>query len=421
MPQNLEPPIYLDPFVKAGGLFSRLEVTLDGVRIAGPSLEECSGHYQHVNRLFCTEKIRREKFGDQIFWMSNSNDKKYVQGQDAVQGNANPYRYTAKVDQVISKNLKACMKPLMFEAADVSQPNVSTFGSDAFFPLSTQCNSLRTITGQKNSNSFLHPTLKASFALVKAGPDITACIERADVSDTEFFSDVGGITAPALHPAVTVTIKSVTLFYQSLTLADPLEIAKHQTKVLKYYCDLPTHRTNTLATGTTHDVQKVLITPGSRLLYLFFVKESQYRPESRANSFFSCRFKFPPGLDQLHLNLLGRENLIFARGFQGLGSTKCRNSPSARTYVTELQKAGLYSKGMDDFFPPSHADTHAYDNVILIDLFPYASALKEMATLEVILTYSEAAKLGWKLKTICVSQVIHEWNPEKKWTSTPMI
>jgi hypothetical protein len=414
-PDLLTPVAYLDPFVKAGVFFNRLEVTLDGIRIEAPVVEDSFAHFQHLNRLFCSDRVRRELYGDRIQWMSNSHDKSYVQEQVAAQLGQPLFTYTAAVARSINPNLKACMKPLLFAAADVSEPAVCFFGHDGSFPFNTQCNAMRIISGQKNSNAFLHPGLSASFVLVKTTPTITAGIERADVNDTEFFDFATAITAP-LNPLLTLTIKSVSLIYESLILDDVAEIRKIHDAKLRYYCDMPIHRLMTLAVGTTHDHQKITLPAMTKLVFLFFVVESQYRPQSKANSFFSSRFKFPPFLDEIHLSLMGKEDLIFARGFRGMGSTKCRNSQSARLFVNELIKKGLYSKTFDDFFPPTDATIHGYDQALVLDFFPYASALKEVSTLEVDLTYSDASVANWKLKAICMVQIIHEYTKKEKWT-----
>ena len=72
LPQELTPICYLDPFVQGGVFFNRLEVCLDGIAIQPPGYDDFHATYQHCNRLFTTEEIRREKYGEPILWMSKS-------------------------------------------------------------------------------------------------------------------------------------------------------------------------------------------------------------------------------------------------------------------------------------------------------------------------------------------------------------
>ena len=309
------------------------------------------------------------------------------------------------------------MKPLMFDAAAASVPAFSFFGMDGHFAIGNQNNALRALTGQMRSNSFLPLGVQASFTLMKRKPDIEAGIERADVNDTRFFSHLAdAIQAPGTHPALAVTIKSVTLTYESVLLKDQGDVARISRSPLRYYFDYVIMRCNTLASGVLHDHQKIQLPRHTMFVYLIFQLESHFIPAGRANAYLSNRFKFPPNLDEIHLNLTGKEGLVFQRGFKGVSQAAGRHSTSMRLYVSELIKQGLYTKTFDDFFPVPHADTHAFDQAILLDLTPYQDELKEMGSLEVILKYSAASVTKWYLRTFGIVPACHQYSPTNLWT-----
>jgi hypothetical protein len=289
------------------------------------------------------------------------------------------------------------------------------FGWDGHFVVGNQNNALRVITGQRRSNSFLPLGVQASFTLHKRKPTLQEAIERADVLDTGIFGQ-GAVAAPATHAALTVAITSVTLTYESIILKDPSDVARISKSTIRYYFDAVFMRCNLLGNGGMFDHQKVQIPSKALFLYIVFQRESQFIPSGRANCSLTNRYKFPPGLDELHMNLTGKEGLIFQRGFKGLSLATCRHSNSLHVYVAELCKAGLYTKGFDDMFPETDNNGIGFDQTILVDLTPFREDLMQMSTMDVILKYNVAAVPGWYMRVFGIVPACHTYSPSNLWT-----
>jgi hypothetical protein len=305
----------------------------------------------------------------------------------------------------------------MFDTAAASKPKFSFFGFDGHFTVGNQNNALRVITGQRRSNAFLPLGLQASFTLHKRKPTLAEAIERADVLDREIFGNpAAGVQAPGTHAALTVNIISVTLTYESVTLKHQSDVDRISKSTLRYFFDAVFMRCNLLADGVLFDHQRVQIPRNAYFLYIIFQRESQFLPSGRANCHLTNRFKFPPNLDELHMNLTGKEGLIFQRGFKGLSLAAGRHSNSLQVYVAELCKAGLYTKGFDDMFPELTNHGIGFDQSILLDLTPYQEDLTQMSTLDVILKYNAAAVPNWYMRVFGIVPACHTYSKSNLWT-----
>jgi hypothetical protein len=454
MPQELEPAIYINPLLGGRTFFSNIEVVLDGTRIELPLLSDQGMHFQVLNRLFCTDGVRKDKYGDFLYWISTDEERTHSAAVPAEEGfpelpilfkvpprvspsrpvkGETPDQEKARLDRderlrrpipyepppfkayVPAKplyrhpQLIKVMNSLAFEAKEDSNPAMIMVGFDCIPPISMQCNALRMITKQKIENSYLHPGIKVDFTLTKT-KELDACIERASVSDDEYFDENGVIPDPE---ELKVEFVGMFLAYESCILEDQL-IAELKKATNRYYIDWPHMRTNDLAHGVMYDEQRLILPAGTKVVYLCFLYEPQIVLKAKRNSYLSTRYTFPPFLQELHLKLVGKEGLIFKEGFQGL-TMEARKSVSLKLYHADLVRKGLYSRHFD-YFCPRQTSGFGYDQAIVMDLSHYK--LEDTSELTVVLKYKDTtARPRWFLRTYPVTQGMLEYSEKSKWSS----
>lgn len=431
-PEKLNPPIYVNPLLGGTCFFRKCDVSLDRIPIQSNNFEPNDHlHYQALHRLFCSEGLRKEKYGKPLTWLSHPAEKAYadavtevpavpalpVIGDRAAQAGV---AYVAGKPVYRHPNLVKAMESLVFEGKGTSQPAAFSFGFDGVFPLSCQSNALRQITRQKIDNGVLHPGMEFSISLLKQKP-FEAAVENANVTDDAYFGiggqaiDDAAVAAPFIRN-VTFTVKGLFLTYESIILESPDQLERLKRTVMRYYCDVALYRNNNLTPNVQYDRQLVSVPAGARLLYLAFLFEPQILYGARKNSWLSARYRFPPGLDTVQLTMTGRDGLIFKDGLQGLGVRGGRSSPSLRTYVRDLVRKGLYSRDFDAFFPPHDVSPHGYDQALLVDLTPYK--IKEGTVLTVDMTYqpTQGSPVGWYLRSYHVLQRQMDYSEKTRWS-----
>jgi hypothetical protein len=427
-PLELNPAIYIDQRVLGQALYSSIDITMDGIKLEGPNLVNQAYQYQAINRTFCTDKVRREKYGTPLRWVANTNERQFIASavaREALEGRnvianvweqRNPRAYRPAVKQWIHPNLENAMQKLDFGADELeTTPVMMNIGFDGYFPISSQCNALYELTKQKNDNQYLRPGSEIVFQLIRRMPQPYVAFDRVIVPDREYFGfeDIATGTPPFV-----VTIKSITLTYESIILQNKDHIEKLSTKAYRYLCDVPFLRENKLDAGGFHNNVKIPLPKGTKLVFLYFCFEGQIIPNSRRGSFLAPRFRFAPNLDEMRLHLLGRENLVVGRGLRHLGNAEGRRSESLRTFHALLVRQGLYTRSFDDWFPKWVDNAVGYDQVIPVDLTYMAPALRESVTsLEVDLVYKDqAARPNWVLRSLSLVERCYEYSPKTSWT-----
>jgi hypothetical protein len=427
-PHLLLPPMYVDQRMGGQFLYSSIDVTMDGIKMEGPNLVNQASQYQTINRTFCSDETRRAKYGTPLKWMSNSTQRAYQTSAIAVEAReareliadvwaAREARaYVPATKQSIHPLLADAMDGTYFSADGVDGHSTRmALGFDGYFPISTQCNALLEITGQKNENQYLRPGSEIVFQLMRRTPNLYSAIERANVDDQRFY---GFAAINVATPPFKIYIRSITLTYESVILQNKDYLVKLSTKSYRYLCDVPFLRENKLSHGGFHDNVKVPLPKGTKFVFLYFCFEGQILPNSREASFVSNRFRFAPNLDELRLHLLGRENLVVARGLKHLGNADGRHSESLRSFHAQLVRQKLYTKSFDEWFPRWVNNHIGYDQVLPIDLTWMAKDLRESVTsLEVDLTYKEeAAREHWVLRSLSLVERVYEYSTKTSWT-----
>jgi hypothetical protein len=446
-PANLNPAMYINPLLGGQVFFNKLEVTLDGARIEGPNFEGNDAYiYQILNRVYCTDGARKEKYGENFQWISTSSEMRHNAAAAAIEGRPafplfrtqqtvnglaanlqppwdaaqNAVAYVPAVPLFRHSSLVRVMSSLTYDALDDAghfEPNVLRFGFDGYFPISCQNNALRALNkGHKVENKWLHPETEFCFVLHKREP-LHGAFERADVTDVQYFGGEGAAGAapavPALVcPGFTVAIESVTLTYEVVTLEkDALDLAKKGPET--YLCDVPQMRQRHLEPNVLLGTPRFILPARTRFIYLVFLHESQINAGARPNSFLTGRLRYPHHLDTVKIDLPGREGLIFGDGLDGLGTKMARSSMKNREYVADLVRRGLYSKSFDTLFPPTRDNNYSLDQALVYDMTPFD--LKEPQEMTVTLTYSLASKEGWYLRLYALVQRSYEYSERDRW------
>ena len=408
-PNLLDPNIWINPHLNAATFFARTTVSMDNQNIPGGDMSSLVFQYNLVNKIMTTDEVRRKKYGSAYLWPSNTSElatEGEVQEQQPTA--ANGLTYIAPVDIYRHPNLAACQDVLtMTERGNT----VCTMNGclEGTWPLSTQCNGLLQLNSVHNGPSFLRPGVTIDISLEQRAP-LSGLIERADVTDDNYFHIADLPVTVAIAP-YDITIKKITVLYESMTLHDPHEVARLENSILDYPVDVPHINNNDLMPGISQQSLTVSIPRGAKIVYLFFTHEVQKMHGAAPNSALSGRFTIPPGLSEIHLDLVGRDDIVLKQGFVGLD--KPRSSHSLRAFHTELIKKGLYSKDYDTWMPPTGLP---YDFILPIDLSPYHKNLQEISTMTVRLTYTTPSRPRWSLRSIAVVQRVYSWDSKNKWS-----
>ena len=114
--QEKLPSVYLESALGGASFFSKIEVEVNGYPISdvsGPSLGNHGWFYAIFNKVFCTEKLRMDKYDRNIPRVSTETDRKPATGNAAS-----------------PRDLHESAESLEFDAETVSKPKMSVFGFD---------------------------------------------------------------------------------------------------------------------------------------------------------------------------------------------------------------------------------------------------------------------------------------------------
>jgi hypothetical protein len=409
-PRSLVPKTYFNATLNGHSMIGRVEVAMDGVTIPTPPVDDQLFHYQHLNRIFSSHGLMREKYGDVLSWISNASEHKYSEAQVAVEATIDPQtKYVPEKAVYRHPTLEKVMATLEFDENMASDPLVINCGFDGVFPLSCQNNALRLITKQKVENGFLHPSADISITLSKRVP-IHTLLERAELTAKQLFDPTEDVAA---HANVYLTIKSIRLAYESVTLDDPVKLKKIREGLSRYYYDVPILRQHHLDSGVMDDTKRISLPAGCKFIYLTWIWEGHRTHNAKPNSNMTVRYKFPTNLKSVELSMTGREGLLFREGLIDLD--KGRRSPSLREYHADLVRRGLYTKSFENFYPPARDDNVGYDHAFLLDLTPYP--IPEGAELVVQMKYNATlSPTRHVLRAFCVVQKVMEYTVAGRWT-----
>jgi len=445
-PQELDPPLWINPHAAGQTLFSRLDVTIDNQRVdCSETIGEHWFEYNVANRTICSSALRREKYGEDYKWISNTSERKYIEPVNAreveiiapAQEGALPTLrpYVPAVPLYRHPNLVACQNGIAYDSPTVSVSSTIRAGWDGMFPskhsnvnslttvnnstslflvVSCQNNALRIINKMKNTNGFLHPGVAVDLQLQQRNP-LHILVERGNLTDNVYWQFPAPVDIPDTPVAAvwTIRINKISLLYESALIESLDEIERINRSTLEYPIDVPIERLNDLDGSVMHETATVPLPRGTRLIYLMFLHECQLMPNAVKNSYMSSRFRWPPYLDRMHLSLVGKNGIVYQKGLRDI--SKGRNSHSLRSLHAEMCKKNLYTKNFDAWFPPARNGI-SYDVIIPVDLSYYYKNFKEISALTVELNYTQPSMPRWSLRTFCVTQRVYQYSEKDRWT-----
>jgi hypothetical protein len=141
-PKERYPSVYVPPTLGAMAFISNIAVTIDGVPIDDiHGFSDNHFMYNHLNRVFTTDGVRREKYCTSMDWPSNSEERAYSPEEDEVPADPTAVPPTDKVDRKppkMSKKMERIMDAVTFDDRETSEPMVFSGSIDGIFPFSTQ-------------------------------------------------------------------------------------------------------------------------------------------------------------------------------------------------------------------------------------------------------------------------------------------
>lgn len=393
----------------AASFFGKISISMNNQNIPGGDMSNSIWQYNCVNRVMMSSEQRLLKYGSDYVYPSNTSElasEAAVAEQQPTQ--ANNLTYIAGSDVYRHPALAACQEPLVMTArGNTVCTVVGTL--EGCWPLSTQNNALASLNKVTNSSSFLPAGATVEISLEQRAP-LWSLIDRADTNDANYYHTANLPVLVAVQP-YDVTIKKITVLYESMVLQDPHEISRLENSLLQYVVDVPHLGNCDLMPGISQQSVTVSIPRGTKLVYIYFCHEVQKMAGASPNSWMAGRFTIPPGLSELHLDITGRDGIVMKSGFQQLDSP--HHSHSLRAFHADLLKNGLYSKDYATWMPKTGIP---YDFILPIDLGPYHKSLQEISTMTARLVYATPARTRWSLRSISVVQRMYSWDSTNKWS-----
>jgi len=142
-PQLLDPPIYFNPHAAGLTLYSRMDVTIDNQRVDGSeTIGEHWFEYNVANRTICSSALRKEKYGEDYKWISNTSERRYVEPVAAVEmetiqvqdrpDEVRPYRPAVPLSR--HANLTAAQNVITYDSLGKTASSTIRAGFDGMFP-----------------------------------------------------------------------------------------------------------------------------------------------------------------------------------------------------------------------------------------------------------------------------------------------
>jgi hypothetical protein len=346
---SLLPAVYLDPTLGGQSFFSRIEVLINGEKIAPSYLEEFNYIYQSANRSLTTDDFCRKKYGKKLSGISTSAQR------------------LAGTVATMDPSLKDAARSLTFRRYDSETPNLTRFSFDGNFPFSSQSNVLQSLLQMKNENGFLLPMTTIEVRLHKRQP-LTSMIESCRMLDSVYFSD-GDPPNNQVTPDIAIKMTDLTIVYESFT-PDPRELDDLTKPPINYYVDVPQFTMFSVPAGQKRVDQICEIPARSRVVLIGWAHTNQLWHESSSNKNLHARFRFIPGAINIKLKATGKEGLLFSEGLENIGVPEASSSNWAQAYHGMLTEKELTDESFERLFP-FDSTVVPYKQLLVLDLTDY--------------------------------------------------
>jgi hypothetical protein len=375
-PAELEPDIdrnvFLNPLIGFRAFFNRIDVNIDGIRLEDSNMDPIMAiHYQALNRLLCSEGLKRAKYPDPIRVIRHMAD--LVAGTESLASAEAPLVYPADID--------CGAVPL----------RLGYFGIDGCFPFGTQNNTLRQLTKTKFDQCFFKPGTEFTFILHRTNPARTF-LDSNRPTFTQFFYSQALPDAAQNGCNFRLETTRLGLVYESLILdRNPEAKAKLISLNSKMVCDKPYYRIANITAFLQYQVLKFPIERHTRLLYFVFLTTSQIKNDSREGSFCGTRYHFLDRLTNMKFRLTNYEGLVNYEGVETPGPND--NADHARSFGLrllhgEMFKNGLTNLSFAEWSPSGVANQDGFCKAVVLDLTPYK--IDEPTELSVELKFNNA-------------------------------
>jgi hypothetical protein len=346
---------YLDPALGGATFFSKCEVLINGYLVEGPVVGDAGFVHQIVNRTWCGQNEQRKKYGRTIPRISTMIERTY------------PTAAGSQLSHILAEN--------QFDGQTETRDIVTHFSFDAYWPLCSQSNILRTLQRTDVEGGFLPPETQINIRLHVRSP-IDALIERPRISDAHYNEEAREVEA-ADYLTLFPTFKELFIMYDSVTLESVEQLNRIKRMSIRYYADVPNISLQQVASGSNHTVNTVTIPRATKALVLLWPVEWQIFFNAGRRKNLCGRFTFPANGKRFRINLKDRDGLLIKEGLDDFGVVDAQTSATCRAYHLSLAQKGLYSKPFSSLFPrgPMNLD-RSYDQIIILDLTPYTIADK---------------------------------------------
>jgi hypothetical protein len=390
-----EPPLYLEPSLSAAAFFSDVAVEINGIPVEQSSLGKNAWLFQVFNRVFQGDKVRRQKYDSELVRVTNENDRKI--------GNKDN-----------SPDLKAALTMMDHDARRTTKWKMMRFGTDLVWPLDTQSNTCRALSGVVNQNGYLPPSTTVKITLTKRDP-IGACVENASIPDDVYYTDTVVSEVAQIWEAQW-NIKQFELTYESLTLSSQERMDKIRREATQYYVDKGQVLFQEVSPGQSFTVNTVHVPAGARFLGLFFAQTNQISFNPAQKKPLSARFNMIPGADHVDYEMDGKP-LLFEKGLDKPGvHTQAHVSRSCADLHRYMVHAQLYSRPFDSMFPTAG---YGDDVAVIIDLGD--KVIPVPTTMTVSVKYTNTSPAHWYLCSVSCQQYLYTLKDKEAIKATLLI
>jgi len=173
-----------------------------------------------------------------------------------------------------------------------------------------------------------------------------------------------------------------------------------------YYVDVPRITIDQVESKKMFSINTLNIPPGSQFVALCWVWEDHVFHKPSSFKPLSPRFHFPPNAANVTVSFEGEPGLIFAHGFENLGTETASRSLTSIEYFRKLIHRKWYGKSFHSLFPGDAKRSR--DGILIFDLT--AHKIKKNTNLNVHVKYDDKQGMpGYYLASFIVQQFLYTY------------
>jgi hypothetical protein len=349
------PSMFLVPTVMGAGFFSKVEVHINGLRVAtNDGLGIHQQHYAHCARTYC-----RKPPGPIL---ATNKDIASTSAADKTAG------------------MLEASKPFDYESWDASTGVRIPAYLDGIYPFDTKNKTRASTDHEEAEANYFPPGTDFVFKFYLNNSKSQSIFHLGGCTMRNYFSSTENGTAEAYN----LTFQNVELSYESVQLKakDHLAImAKLSNTILTFPYDIVNVQYGNLQEGASYTENKFQIEPHASIIYVLFLKSWQVNFMQAKRKPVSAFSRFPNHCTRMTASFANEQHLVL-KEMRDFGQRPVKSTDISLFNFFKFQKErGLFPGSFDNLFPGEEG-TDSYVQTLVTDLSSLSSNRTEYLTLQ---------------------------------------